>query len=101
MDNLSSRSHTRKALVDRSARSRAASFVGSVDRPFHPNPWKVAESVLSPMSGNGAALVIGSLEREARAWNRQVNWKRVGINWNFDRKKARKKFKYKTKRSKT
>ena len=44
-----------------------------------------------------------TLCREARAWNRKVNRKRVKINWAFDRKKARKKFKYKykTKRSET
>ena len=44
------------------------------------------------------------LRREARAWNRRVNRDRVKINWNFDRKAARRKFGYKTnsfKRSKT
>ena len=46
---------------------------------------------------------IRFLRAEACAWNRRVNRKRVTINWKFDRKKARKKFKYKykTKRSKT
>jgi hypothetical protein len=39
----------------------------------------------------------------SRAWNRRTNRNRVTINWTFDRKKARKKFKYKykTKRSMT
>jgi len=46
---------------------------------------------------------IRILRAEARAWNRRINLKRVTIDWKFDRKKARKKFKYKykTKRPET
>ena len=40
---------------------------------------------------------IQSLRAEARAWNRRTNRKRVTINWRFDRKQARRKFKYKHK----
>ncbi len=36
------------------------------------------------------------LERESRAWNRQINRNRVKINWQFTRKKARAKFRYKS-----
>ena len=44
---------------------------------------------------------IRILRAEAQAWNRRINRKRTTIDWTFDRKKARKKFKYKykTKRS--
>jgi hypothetical protein len=45
-----------------------------------------------------------TLRREARAWNRRMNRDRVKINWKFDRKAARRKFRYKRKsftRSKT
>ena len=44
------------------------------------------------------------LRREARAWNRRLNRNHVKINWNFDRKTARRNFGYKwnsSKRSKT
>ena len=40
---------------------------------------------------------IRILRAEARAWNRRTNRNRVTINWTFDPKKARKKFKYKYK----
>jgi len=107
-DNLSS--HTRKALVERFG----AAVGGSLWDPFTVHYTPVHGSWL-----NQAELEIGLFSRqclgkrrigdirflraEARAWNRRVNRKRVTIHWKFDRKKARKKFKYKykTKRSKT
>ena len=38
---------------------------------------------------------LSSLQRETRAWNRRVNRARVRINWQFDRRAARRKFHYK------
>ena len=38
---------------------------------------------------------LGQLQRTTRAWNRKMNRDRVTINWQFTRKKARKKFGYK------
>jgi len=38
-----------------------------------------------------------TLRREATAWNRRMNRDRVKITWKFDRKTARRKFRYKTK----
>jgi len=38
---------------------------------------------------------LGTLRREARAWNRRMNRDRIKINWKFDRKAARRKFGYK------
>jgi hypothetical protein len=43
---------------------------------------------------------LETLGRETKAWNRRMNRDRVKINWKFDRKSARRKFGYKTKRSK-
>jgi hypothetical protein len=37
---------------------------------------------------------LAVLERESRAWNRQINRNRVTINWQFTRKKARAKLRY-------
>src|ERR1700688_2372430 len=37
---------------------------------------------------------LAVLERESRAWNRQINRDRVKINWRFTRQNARAKFRY-------
>ncbi len=42
---------------------------------------------------------LRTLQRETRAWNRHMNRARVRINWNFDRRAARHKFHYKSRRS--
>jgi hypothetical protein len=42
---------------------------------------------------------LPTLRRETRAWNRRMNRNRVKINWKFDRKAARRKFRYKRKSS--
>ena len=108
MDNLSS--HSRKALEDRFGEEEGKVL------------WDRFTVHYTPVHGswlNQAELEIGLLAKqclgkrrigdlqilrvEARAWNRRVNQEKVTINWTFDRKKARNKFKYKykTKRSKT
>src|SRR5487761_1326697 len=71
-DNLSS--HTRKALVDR----------------FGEKISLFSRQCL----GRRRIPTLGELQREARAWNRKMNRDRVTINWQFTRKKARKKFGY-------
>ena len=37
------------------------------------------------------------LRQEAKAWNRRMNRDRIKINWNFDRRAARRKFRYTSK----
>ena len=37
---------------------------------------------------------LRTLRREVRAWNRRMNRDRIRINWKFDRKAARRKFRY-------
>jgi hypothetical protein len=47
---------------------------------------------------------LQTLRQEAKAWNRRINRDRIKINWKFDRRSARRKFRYKRKsfmRSKT
>ena len=47
---------------------------------------------------------LATLRREAKSWNRRMNREHKKINWKFDRKAARLKFRYKwssSKRSKT
>jgi DDE superfamily endonuclease len=38
---------------------------------------------------------LKTLRREAKAWNRRMNRDRIKIDWQFDRKTARRKFRYK------
>jgi hypothetical protein len=40
---------------------------------------------------------LETLQRETRAWNRRMNRSHVRINWKFDRRAARRKFRYKRK----
>lgn len=40
---------------------------------------------------------LKTLRRESRAWNRRINHARIRINWQFDRKAARRKFGYQRK----
>ena len=42
---------------------------------------------------------LDTLRREVKAWNRRVNRDRAKIAWKFDRKTARRKFRYKRKLS--
>jgi hypothetical protein len=38
---------------------------------------------------------LDALRRQAKAWSHRMNRKRVTINWNFTRRKARVRFGYK------
>lgn len=108
MDNLSS--HTGKALVDRFGQEEGGLLWDRFTvhyTPTHGSWLNQAEIEIGLFSrqclGRRRIGDEESLSTEAHAWNRQVNRKRVKINWTFNRKKARKKFgyKYKTKRSET
>lgn len=106
MDNLSS--HTRKALVDRFGEEKGGALWDRFTvhyTPTHGSWLNQAEIEISLFSrqclGKRRIGDLFRLRTEARAWNRRVNRKRVKIHWTFDRRKARKKFKYKTRRSKT
>ena len=47
--------------------------------------------------GNRRIPDLETLRRESRAWNRRMNRDRVKIDWQFDRRAARRKFGYKRK----
>lgn len=101
MDNLSS--HTRTALVERFGEN-----IGGLlwDRftvhytPKHGSWLNQAEIEISLFArqclGRRRIPSLQLLQREARAWNRNMNRDRVTINWQFTRHKARCKFGYKT-----
>ena len=108
MDNLSS--HTQKALTDRFGEEEGGALWDRFTvhyTPVHGSWLNQAELEIGLFSkqclGKRRLGEIRILRAEARAWNRRTNRNRVTINWTFDRKKARKKFKYKynTKRPET
>lgn len=108
MDNLNT--HGRKALVDGFGEEEGDALWRRFTvhyTPKHGSWLNQAEIEISLFSrqclGTRRIGDLPSLQRETRAWNRQVNRKRVQINWKFGRKQARKKFGYKHKhrRSKT
>jgi hypothetical protein len=101
MDNLSS--HTRTALVERFGET-----IGGLlwDRftvhytPKHGSWLNQAEIEISLFArqclGKRRIPTLQELHREARAWNRNMNRGCVTINWQFTRRRARRKFGYKT-----
>ena len=108
MDNLSS--HTSKALRDRFGEQAGGALWDRFTvhyTPLHGSWLNQAELEIGLFSkqclGKRRIGEIRILRAEARAWNRRINRKRTTINWKFDRKQARKKFKYKynSKRSET
>src|SRR5664280_778477 len=100
MDNLSS--HTRKAVVERFG-AEAGDWLWNRFTvhytPKHGSWLNQAEIAISLFSrqclGQRRIGDLPSLAKEAGAWNRRANRSRVKINWRFDRQKARRKFRYK------
>src|SRR6516162_2867143 len=100
MDNLSS--HSRKAVVERFG-EKAGSWLWERFTvhytPKHGSWLNQAEIEISLFArqclGKRRIPNLSTLQRETRAWNRRMNRNRVTINWQFDRKAARRKFGYK------
>lgn len=99
MDNLST--HTRKSLTELCGEE----FGGEIWNCFTPHytpkhgSWlNQAEIEISLFSrqclGRRRIPDLATLRRETAAWNRRVNRDRVRIDWQFDRKAARRKFGY-------
>jgi len=108
MDNLNT--HCRKTLVDRFGEKEGEALWDRFTihyTPKHGSWLNQAEIEISLFSrqclGKRRIGDLRSLQRETRAWHRRTNRKRVRINWRFDRKQARRKFRYKhkSKRSET
>src|SRR6266581_5596319 len=99
VDNLST--HTRKALTDRFGEEIGGWLWNRFTvhyTPTHGSWLNQAEIEISLFGrqclGRRRIPSLAVLERESRAWNRQINRDRVKINWQFTRKKARAKFRY-------
>ena len=101
MDNLST--HTRTALVERFGEN-----IGGLlwDRftvhytPKHGSWLNQAEIEISLFArqclGKRRIPSLQQLQQEAQAWNQNMNRNSVTINWQFTRRKARRKFGYRT-----
>ena len=109
MDNLNI--HRRKALSDVFGPEMAAEVWDRFTvhyTPTHGSWLNQAEIEIGIFSrqclGSRRIPNLKTLRQEANAWNRRMNRDRIKINWKFDRKSARRKFRYKRKsfmRSKT
>ena len=100
MDNLSS--HHRKSLTDLYGPEMAAEVWGCFTvhyTPKHGSWLNQAEIEIGLFArqclGTRRIPDLKRLKQEAGAWNKEMNRKRVKINWKFDRKAARRKFGYK------
>jgi transposase len=100
MDNLNI--HCRKSLIDRYGEQKGQSLWDRLTvhyTPKHGSWLNQAEIELSLYSrqclGTRRMPSLEMLKRETQTWNRQINRRRTKINWQFTRKQARQKFRYK------
>jgi len=101
MDNLST--HKEKALIERFGKKEGRKLWKKIIphyTPKHASWLNQAEIEISMFSrgclGKRRVGDISTLRRNAAAWKKRMNRKKVKINWAFSRRKARVKFKYKT-----
>ena len=102
MDNLNI--HRRKALADVFGPEMAAEVWDRFTvhyTPTHGSWLNQAEIEIGLFSrqclGSRRIPTLKMLRQEAKAWNRRMNRNRIKINWNFDRRAARRKFCYSSK----
>jgi hypothetical protein len=102
MDNLNI--HRRKTLADVFGPEMAAEVWDRFTvhyTPTHGSWLNQAEIEIGIFSrqclGHRRIPDLRTLRREAKAWNRRVNRDRLKIDWKFDRRAARRKFRYKSK----
>jgi transposase len=105
MDNLNI--HGRKSLTDHLGHKAGAELWNRLKvhyTPKHGSWLNQAEIELSLFSrqclGNRRIPTLPTLQSEAKAWNRNANRQKLRIQWNFNRKNARRKFGYEKKLSK-
>jgi len=93
--------HSRKALVEafgEEAGGQLGNRLTPPSTPLHGSWLNQAEIEISLFSrqclGNRRIPDLATLEEQARAWSQRVNEQQLFIDWTFDRKAARKKFRY-------
>jgi transposase len=105
MDNLNI--HRRKSLTDLLGEGVGAQVWGRFTVHYTPthgswlNQAEIEIGILSRQClGTRRISDLKTLRTEVRSWNRRINRARTKINWQFDRKAARRKLGYQKKRSK-
>jgi hypothetical protein len=104
LDNLST--HSRKAVIDRFG-EKAGDWLWQRftvhHTPKHGSWLNQAEIEIGIFSrqclGKRRIATIDDLTTQTRAWNQRINQNQTTIEWNFTRKKARRKLKYNITRS--
>ena len=104
LDNLST--HSRKAVIDRLG-EKAGDWLWQRftvhHTPKHGSWLNQAEIEIGIFSrqclGKRRIATIDDLTTQTRAWNQRINQNQTTIEWNFTRKKARRKLKYNITRS--
>lgn len=101
MDNLAT--HKEKALIERFGNKLGRRLWKKIVphyTPKHASWLNQAEIEISMFSrsclGKNRVADIDTLRKNAAAWKKRMNQKKVKIDWTFSRRKARVKFKYKT-----
>jgi hypothetical protein len=99
MDNLNI--HSKKSLTDYYGEAAGAAIWDRFTVHYSPkhgswlNQAEIEIGIFSRQClGTRRIANLKKLKREARGWNRRVNRARLKIKWTFDRKAARKKFRY-------
>ena len=99
LDNLNI--HCRKSLTDRYGEERGGEIWDRFTvhyTPIHGSWLNQAEREIGLFSrqclGRRSIPDLKTLPQEGRAWKRRLNRARTRINWPFDRKAARRKFRY-------
>jgi hypothetical protein len=102
MDNLNI--HRRKALADVFGTEMAAAVWDRFTTHYTPthgswlNQAEIEIGIFSRQClGSRRIPDLKTLRQEAKAWNRRMNRDCIKINWKFDRRAARRKFRYKRK----
>jgi hypothetical protein len=102
LDNLNI--HCRKSLTDRYGEERGGEIWDRLTvhyTPVHGSWLNQAEIEIGLFSrqclGQQRIPDLKTLRQEAHAWNRRMNRARTQIHWQFDRKAARRKFRYTSK----
>jgi hypothetical protein len=100
LDNLNI--HCRKSLTDAFGEEVGSQIWDSFTIHFTPNhgSWLNQAEIEIGLLGRqclGKRRIpdLKTLQREVRAWKRRMNRDRIRINWQFDRRAARRKFGYK------
>ena len=99
MDNYST--HTKQALIDQYGEKKGRDILDKFEfhfTPVHASWLNQAEIAIGMYQrqclGDCRIPDIETLEKKTFAWNRIINDKSVIINWQFNKEKAREKFRY-------